>query len=143
MRIYAKERKKQKPIPVCIPWREKLFQDVGGCKIEIKPIDFDETVDFLISRLTEKEQIVVTKRASGETLKKISGEIGFTAERARQIYNKSLRKLRKFGFCDTVKIGLKAIKDQEEENERAIREKRIRDIEFLSQFDMQIIASAQ
>lgn len=136
---YAVRKKKEKPktITVYVPWREKLTQDVIGDKIKDKPIDFDETVDFFVSRLTEREQIVVKKRADGETLKNVAIMIGLSRERARQIYNKSLMKLRKFGFSDTVKIGLKAIKDQDEEKEKAIIEKYKSEIEILSQFDMQ------
>ena len=131
-----KKEKKQKPIYVHIPWREKLTQDVLGCKLENKPVDFDETVDFFVSRLTEREQIVVKKRADGETLNKISDDVNVTIERVRQIYNRSLRELKRFGFCNAVKIGLKAIKDQEEQNEKAIIENHKGNIEILSQFDI-------
>lgn len=134
--VRKKKEKDKKLEPVQIPWREKLTQDAIGYKIEDKPVDFDDTVDWFVSRLTGRDQIVVKKRAEGEKLRIIASFIGLTTERTRQIYNKSLEKLCRLGFEETVKVGLKATTDQKEEKERSIREKYKSDVDLLRQFDM-------
>jgi RNA polymerase sigma factor (sigma-70 family) len=45
-------------------------------------------------RLTDREKRVVTLRAEGKMLKEIADDIGVTTERVRQIYEKSLKRLR-------------------------------------------------
>ena len=76
------------------PWRDRLAVAVLGT-LENKPCDFDESVDYALSLIREREAEIIKERYEKRlTLQEIASEYGVTRERIRQILAKSQRKLR-------------------------------------------------
>jgi RNA polymerase sigma factor (sigma-70 family) len=60
-------------------------------------LEFLESINKIMLKLTDKERFIVEQRLLGEreaTLQELGDLLGLTRERIRQIYNKALKKLR-------------------------------------------------
>lgn len=98
-----------------MPWQEQFAMQIVACKekypypkeleninseswltrIESLPPDIVETMDYLISTLTEREEKVIKMYwKNNYSFSKIADVLHVTCERIRQIYAKAIRKLR-------------------------------------------------
>lgn len=127
-----KKGRKEKPTKQKTVWYDKLYKDVfwetvfddGYCK----PDDFIDSINAVYETLTPMEQAVMEMRYEKEmTLSQIAKQIERTTERARQIVQNSLRKMRHTSRADVLKLGKEAAEEkkrkQEEEKERLLKEK--------------------
>lgn len=111
-----KKEKAEKPV---IPWRVKLCDDAIG-EIEDKPSDFDSSVDYVLTTLTEKEQRVIAYRYKEKLALEESGKReGVTRERIRQIQQKALRKMRNPSRSNILRFGIKETERKKEEERKA------------------------
>ena len=76
---------------------EKFYAKVFGVSDEeasiMMPEDAEETAEFILTTLSERERDILKRHVSGETTTSIGESYGVTRERARQILAKTIRKL--------------------------------------------------
>lgn len=90
------KKKKSRKEVLC---EEPISEKVADAVVDLPPIDLKD--------LNPNERRVIVRRAEGETLKKIGKELGFSAERARQIETRATEKLRR----SKGKVALACIRD--------------------------------
>lgn len=132
-----RQAKQPKPKSKRQIWLEKdfkgrIYNDVVGKdrpEGEESPEDWEEGIYHALSTLTPKEETFMLSRyKDGLTLKACGESIGgLTTERARQIINRALRKLRHPSRLRYIKYGMERAKEMKQEEEReeleAAREK--------------------
>lgn len=120
----AKTKEQEKPV---VPWRVKLCKDVfkyDETQIpELPPDDFDDSVDYAVETLPEKEkEVVLLRYKEGLSLKAIGDRKGLTRERIRQMQVKALQFLRHPSRIDYFKLGKKSVEQKKEEERIARKE---------------------
>lgn len=105
------------------PWRERVACLVmGDDGFTIGVDDFDDAVDFAISKLPDVQRDVLLKTIrDGMTLQSVANEYGCTREWIRQKRLSAIRVLR--GYSDLFQYGIDGTISREEEKAKTLNEK--------------------
>ena len=103
---------------------EYIYSVVFGVAPEevwsVMPDDGDETVEWVLSKLTEREHEVMDLRGTGKSLLEVGEALGITRERVRQLEHAAIRKM-KWHHMATLQVGLAVVEKCEAEKAAALR----------------------
>lgn len=111
-------KKKQEKVEINYDWRERLYKIVF-CDQENPELpcvdDLEESFDYVISGLSEKEQRVIELRYKNrKTLKEVGDDLGVSRERIRQIEARMFRKLRSPSRTKYLMYGINGVNERDE-----------------------------
>lgn len=101
---YAK--KKKKPDVEEIPYRIKIAKKVLGNIPYNVPLDFDESIDYALGTLQERERDIVERNAKGESMRSIAKTYGVTAQFISYLSARAYRKLLRQRPLNIIKYGI-------------------------------------